>query len=106
MLRPEFVLKRFHALTDAACLPRVRIHDLRHLAATLMLTNGVPLALVSKTLRHSQVGITANLYGHLTPEAALAAADNLGGVLDAAAAKLVADRSVRVATTLRPHLPI
>jgi len=106
MLRPEFVLKRFHALTDTAGLPRVRIHDLRHLAATLMLTNGVPLALVSKTLRHSQVGITANLYGHLTPEAAHAAADSLGGVLDAAAAKLVADRSLRGATTLRPHRPI
>lgn len=58
-----------------------------------MLTNGVSLAVVSKTLRHAQVGITANLYGHLTPEAAHSAADSLGGVLDAAAAKLVADRA-------------
>ncbi len=91
MLRPEYVLKRFHALSVAAGVPEVRIHDLRHLAATLMLTNGVPLALVSKTLRHSQVGITANLYGHLTAEAAHAAADSLGGVLDTAAAKLASD---------------
>ena len=38
----------------------------RHLAATLMLTNGVPLALVSKTLRHSKTGITADPPLHVT----------------------------------------
>jgi len=56
----------------------VRLHDLRHLAATLMLTTGVPLALVSKVLRHPTSGITVDLYGHLTAEAALAAVDSLG----------------------------
>lgn len=97
------MLDRFHELTEQAGLPRVRIHDLRHLAATLMIASGVPLALVSKTLRHAQSGITADLYGHLTKESALAAADSLGGVLDAAAAELVNERSVRAATALRPH---
>jgi len=105
MLRPRYLLAHFHHLSEKAEVPKVRIHDLRHLAATLTLTNGVPLALVSKTLRHSQVGITANLYGHLTQEAAHAAADSLGGALDAAAAKMLADRSVQDATTLRPHRP-
>jgi integrase len=102
-LRPDWVLDRFHALTEQASLPRVRLHDLRHLAATLMLTSGVPLPLVSKTLRHAQTGITADLYGHLTKEAALAAADSLGSVLDAAAAELANERATRAATTLRPH---
>lgn len=74
-LRPDRVLERFHDLTEQAGLPRVRPHDLRHLAATLMLTSGVPLPLVSKTLRHAQTGITADLYGHLTRQAAVAAAD-------------------------------
>lgn len=87
-LCPDWVLHRFHELTEQAGLPRVRLHDLRHLAATLMITSGVPLPLVSKTLRHSQTGITADLYGHLTQEAALAAADSLGAILDAAAAEL------------------
>jgi hypothetical protein len=59
--------------------------------------------LVSKTLRHAQTGITADLYGHLTKEAALAAADSLGSVLDAAAAELANERAARAATTLRPH---
>jgi len=65
-LRPDWVLGRFHDLTERAGLPRVRLHDLRHLAATIMITTGVPLALVSKTLRHATSGITADLCGHLT----------------------------------------
>ena len=99
-LRPEHVLARFLVLTEAAGLPRVRLHDLRHLAATLMIAAGVPLALVSKTLRHSKTAITADLYAHLTREAALAATDSLGDVLDAAAAKLVSERT---ATAVRPQ---
>ncbi|MFN2495395.1 MAG: site-specific integrase [Pseudonocardiaceae bacterium] len=102
-LRPEYALARFIVLTEAARLPRVRLHDLRHLAATLMLAAGVPLALVSKTLRHSKTAITADLYAHLTREAALGAADSLGDVLDAAAAKLVSKRDAYAATTVRPH---
>lgn len=102
MLRPEYILKRFRALSTDAGLPTCRLHDLRHLAASLMLQNGVPLPLVSKTLRHSQVSITADLYGHLSPEAAHAAADTLGGVLDAAAAELAGEDAARRATELRP----
>lgn len=102
-LRPEYVLRRFHELSDQAGLPRCRIHDLRHLAATLMLASGVPLPLASKMLRHSKTGITADLYGHLTRETSLAAADGLGAVLDAAAAELASERAMRGATTRRPH---
>jgi len=49
------------------------------------------------------VGITADLYGHLTEEAAHAAADGLGSALDVAAAELAAERAVQCATTLRPQ---
>jgi integrase len=106
ILRPEWVLKRFHELSAAAELPQVRLHDLRHLAATLMLAAGVPIAMVSKTMRHTQLSTTSDLYGHLTPEAAHTAADSLGGVLDAAAAELANERSLQRATTLRPRRPI
>jgi integrase len=50
-LRPEHVLRRFRALTAAAGLPRVRVHDLRHLAASMMIAAGVPPAIASRTLR-------------------------------------------------------
>lgn len=102
-LRPNYVLKRFHELGAEIDLPRVRLHDLRHLAATLMIVSGVPLAVASKMLRHSQVGITSDLYGHLTREASHSAADGLAAVLDAAAAELVAERAMTDATTVRPQ---
>lgn len=105
-LRPEYVLRRFHELSDAAGLPRVRLHDLRHLAATLMLTSGVPLPVASKMLRHSKVGITADLYGHLTREASLAAADGLAAVLDAAAAERANEKKMTDATTVRPQIVV
>lgn len=77
--------------------------ELRHSFVSLPVSPRVPLALVSKTLRHATSGITADLYGHLTEESALAAADSLGRVLDAAAAELANERAARDATTVRPH---
>jgi integrase len=101
-LRPEYVLRRFYELTAAAGLPRVPLHNLRHLAATLMLGSGVPLAVASKVLRHSQVGITCDLYGHLSREVSHAAVDGLAAVLDAAAAERVNEQKITDATTVRP----
>jgi integrase len=49
-------------------LPRVRFHDLRHGAASLMLAQGVPLKLVSDQLGHSSIAITADTYSHLDRE--------------------------------------
>ncbi|WP_406111562.1 tyrosine-type recombinase/integrase [Streptomyces sp. NBC_01003] len=56
------VLDRLHRLSDEAGVPRITVHDLRHLAATITITAGVPLTVVSKTLRHSTLSTTANLY--------------------------------------------
>jgi integrase len=83
-LRPEYVLHRFHQLTAQAGLPRIRVHDLRHLAATLMIGSNVPLAMASKTLRHSTLSTTVNIYGHLTPQAAHQAVDAITTALNAA----------------------
>jgi integrase len=94
-LRPDYVSKRFLRLCGVAGVPRIRVHDLRHTCATLLLANGVPLALVSKVLRHSQVSITIDLYGHLTREVAQGAADVLGAALDAAAAERAATEAAR-----------
>jgi integrase len=83
-LRPERVLRRFYDLTDAAGVPRIRVHDLRHLAATIMIASGVPLAMVSKTLRHSTLSTTVDIYGHLTRQAAQDAVDATATALDIA----------------------
>ena len=50
-------------------LPRhVRFHDLRHTTATLLLKDGVPLAVVQRVMRHSDPALTAEIYGHLDLE--------------------------------------
>ncbi|MBB4984694.1 tyrosine-type recombinase/integrase [Streptomyces nymphaeiformis] len=93
------MLDRLHQLSEEAGVPRVTVHDLRHLAATITITAGVPLTVVSKTLRHSTLSTTANLYSHLTQQAAHQAVDTIDHTLTTAAH--AADRPPR-STWLRP----
>ena len=62
---PEYVTKLFVELSEAAGLRRIRLHDLRHGAASLRLAAGVDIAVVSKQLGHSTIGLTADTYSHL-----------------------------------------
>ena len=61
------VLRSFHAHLAKVGLPRQRFHDLRHAYATLLLEDGEELAVISRTLGHSQISTTADVYAHLTP---------------------------------------
>jgi integrase len=58
----------FNRLVAKAGLPKIRFHDLRHTAASLMLNNGVPPIVVSRILGHAKPSITLDLYGHLYHE--------------------------------------
>ncbi|MEV1084712.1 tyrosine-type recombinase/integrase [Streptomyces sp. NPDC050211] len=86
-------MDRLRQLSDEAGVPRVTVHDLRHLAATLTITAGVPLTVVSKTLRPSTLSTTANIYSHLTRHAAREAVDTIERTL--IQAKQRADRQAR-----------
>jgi integrase len=56
-------------LLERAHLPSgTRIHDLRHSAATLLLSKGVPIKVVSEMLGHSDVSITLSIYAHVLPD--------------------------------------
>ncbi|MGW8249324.1 MAG: tyrosine-type recombinase/integrase [Anaerolineales bacterium] len=57
-----------HRVLKAANLPRIRFHDLRHTAASLMLNHGVPVIVVSKILGHAKPSTTMDIYGHLIHE--------------------------------------
>ncbi|MCY0940515.1 tyrosine-type recombinase/integrase [Streptomyces antarcticus] len=80
-LRPQGVLDRLRKLSAEARVPRITVHDMRHLAATITITAGVPLTVVSKTLRHSTLSTTANIYSHLTQQAAREAVDTIDHAL-------------------------
>ncbi|MFD9333161.1 tyrosine recombinase XerC [Streptomyces sp. NPDC060028] len=83
-LGPHQVLDRLRRLSAEAGVPRITVHDLRHLAATITITAGVPLTVVSKTLRHSTLSTTANIYSHLTQQAAREAVDTIDHTLTGA----------------------
>ena len=54
----------FHKLLTRAGLPRLRIHDLRHTAATLLLAKGMHAKVVQEMLGHSTITITLDTHSH------------------------------------------
>jgi integrase len=83
-LRPESVSRDFGKARDRVAVPRIRFHDLRHSAATALLTAGVPLVVVSEWLGHSGVTITAASYAAVVPELLTDDADAMDRALDGA----------------------
>lgn len=59
---------RFLPILRQAGLPRIRFHELRHTAATLLLLQGINPKIVSELLGHSSVAITLDLYSHVLPD--------------------------------------
>jgi integrase len=63
--QPGNTLIKFRKLLDQAGLPRIRIHDLRHSAASLLiLVLKMPPKLVQELLGHSTLDMTMNFYTH------------------------------------------
>ena len=71
----------FYLLLQRAHLPRMRFHDLRHTAATLLLGRGVNPKIVSEMLGHASVSITLDIYSHVLPDMQQDAASVMGAVL-------------------------
>jgi integrase len=65
---PEAFNHYLRRLAERAGLGRVRVHDLRHTWATLALSRGIPLEVVSERLGHASPTITLNVYRHLLEE--------------------------------------
>ncbi|HOR57902.1 MAG TPA: site-specific integrase, partial [bacterium] len=78
---PRYFTKRFQQHLEAAGLPKVRLHDLRHTHASLLLARGVHAKVVQERLGHSSITMTLDLYSHLIPGLDEAAAASLNGLL-------------------------
>jgi integrase len=67
-INPSNLVKRsFKPLLKRARLPEIRFHDLRHTAATLMLSGGVHPKIVQEILGHAQISMTLDTYSHVLP---------------------------------------
>ena len=63
---PDSISKEWRLRIIRTALPRIRFHDLRHTHASQMLASGVHPKVASERLGHSRVGITLDLYSHVT----------------------------------------
>jgi integrase len=61
------VTRAFKAVLTAANLPQIRVHDLRHTAASLLLAQGVAPRTIMEILGHSQISLTMDTYAHIMP---------------------------------------
>jgi integrase len=80
-IHPERISVLFARLVDAAGVPRIRLHDLRHTSATLALASGIHPKVVGERLGHSSIAVTLDLYSHVIPGLQAEAADKLGEMI-------------------------
>ena len=73
--------REFKKLLGKADLPPVRLHDLRHTAASLLVAQGVPPRVVMEILGHSQIALTMNTYSHVALEVSREAAERIAETL-------------------------
>lgn len=75
--------RSFYPLLERAELQRMRFHDLRHTAATLMLAQGIHPKVVQEMLGHSTVSLTLDTYSHVMPNMQAEAAAKMQVALSA-----------------------
>jgi integrase len=82
-VHPDYFSQVFDRHVAKSTLPRIRLHDLRHTHATILLKAGVPVKVVSERLGHSSPAFTMTVYQHVLPgmqaDAALAFSEAVFG---------------------------
>ncbi|MDR7074148.1 tyrosine-type recombinase/integrase [Fictibacillus barbaricus] len=61
------IRRSFNRLIKLAKVPKIRFHDLRHTHATLLLSKGVNIKVISERLGHSNIKVTLDTYSHVLP---------------------------------------
>ena len=80
-IAPRNDYRDFRLIVERAGVRRSRLHDLRHTAASLMLTQGVNPRVVMEILGHSQISVTLNTYSHVSTTVSRDAVDGVSGLL-------------------------
>jgi integrase len=83
VIEPSGVAQRFDGLLRKAGLPDIRVHDLRHTAASLHLLKGTHPKVVQEMLGHSTITLTLDTYSHVAPGMHAAAAKQMDSLFAA-----------------------
>lgn len=76
--------RSYNPILKRAGVPKLRFHDLRHTAASLLGAAGVPIRVISEILGHSSPSITLNIYSHILPGNMEEAAAKMNSILTGA----------------------
>jgi integrase len=102
-VRPEYLTHRFRQICRELGLPPIRLHDLRHCAATVALASHTDLKVIQQMLGHSSIVTTADTYTSVLPEAAHRAAQATADMVIKAACSAPGSR---LGGTTVPHVPL
>ena len=80
-LNPSTVTHSFSKVAVSADMPHLRLHDLRHIHATMLLKAGTHPRIVQERLGHSTIATTLDIYSHTVPGMQKAAAERLDTLL-------------------------
>lgn len=82
IIYPDNYTKKFHNFLKDNGLEHIRLHDLRHSVASLLLANGIQIKQIQEWLGHSNFATTADIYSHLDFSSKVQSANTISGVLD------------------------
>jgi len=99
---PDHVSERFEQLIKESGLPPIRLHDLRHCAATYLKATGADMNDIKETLGHSSITITSDTYTSVLQEldSERAKADAAAALIPRATRRAAANSNI---TQRRPH---
>ena len=80
-IHADYLAKHFKMILELAGLPRIRLYDLRHSAATIALAAGVSPKVVSEQLGHASTAFTLDTYAHVLPHMQDEAAARIEAIL-------------------------
>jgi integrase len=101
-IRPEYLTHRFREICQELGLPPIRLHDLRHCAATLAMASHTDLKVIQQMLGHSSIVTMADTYTSVLPETAHRAAQATADMVIKAARSAPGSR---LSGTIVPHVP-
>jgi integrase len=80
-INPENLKRTFQRLIKEANVPSIRLHDLRHTHATMLLASGVNAKVISERLGHTNIKTTLDIYSHVLPSMQEEAANQIDTLL-------------------------